>query len=192
MIEGQSAQEARNAQQGSLPPHNERHYYWVNYDDGTDGYFQLQTLQATFYHTDPNGNDCSWATCENLSPGTTLRHTVHYVFGSLGDVEYALQVLYNDQVDKLDPDVFNWQEYITMNPDVPSGGFADEPGAENHWMLWGINEGREGSYKFWPPAYLQANPDVAAYCQQTSPEPNKCAIDHYVMYGRKEGRRLWP
>ncbi|MEY2519857.1 MAG: hypothetical protein QOF24_1616 [Verrucomicrobiota bacterium] len=186
VIEGQSAQEARNVQQGNLPPHNERHYYWMNYSDGST-YFPLQTLQATFYHTTPSGDDCSWASCENLAAGTKLRHTVHYVFGNLSQVQYALQVIYNSQHCNLDPDVFNWEEYISMYPSLGSD-FPDQTRAQDDWFNLGILENRHGSYKFWAPAYRAANPDVDTYCQGS----NSCAIAHYVSYGRNEHRPLWP
>ncbi len=112
---------------------------------------------------------------------------MHYVFGTLSQVQSGLQALYNDQHGLFDPDVFNWQEYIARYPDVPLV-FPDQTRTEDHWLNYGINEGRQGSNKFSAPHYRAANPLVNATCQGS----NRCAILHYVNYGRAAGLPLWP
>jgi alpha-tubulin suppressor-like RCC1 family protein len=84
----------------------------------------------------------------------------------------------------LDPDVFNWKQYLEMNPDVATS-FPDQTGAEGHWVNNGINEGRIGSRTFSPSTYLQLNPDVANTYGATN---YSAAIDHYMASGRNEGR----
>lgn len=56
----------------------------------------------------------------------------------------------------------------------------------NHWLTFGIKEGRQGSSDFDASFYLKKYPDVAnAYGSNNY----KGAMAHYYQYGQGEGRR---
>ena len=59
----------------------------------------------------------------------------------------------------------------------------------NHWLTYGVKEGRQGSSQFAPKFYLSNNPDVAKVYGSNN---YKGAIEHYLEYGKKEGRRGSP
>lgn len=80
--------------------------------------------------------------------------------------------------------VFDADYYYSAYPDVAAAVGRNEEGLFNHFVTFGVNEGRSGSAEFNPQAYRQryedlqqafAN-DMAAYCR------------HYVNFGRAEGR----
>src|SRR5687767_4132231 len=68
-----------------------------------------------------------------------------------------------------------------MYPDVKAA-FPGPIRAQTHWLTYGISEGRRGSRTFSPAAYLQLYPDLG------SPVNYQFAIDHYIRWGRDEGR----
>lgn len=80
--------------------------------------------------------------------------------------------------------VFDAAYYYNMYPDVAAAYGRNDAALFNHFLNFGINEGRSASAEYNPQAYmarygdLQAafGSDVAAYCR------------HYVAYGRAEGR----
>jgi alpha-tubulin suppressor-like RCC1 family protein len=106
----------------------------------------------------------------------------YLVIGDLDRVKTALGNLHY-QFRVLDPDVFNWRDYVNRNqlqavaPDLTT--------AENHWINVGISEGRSASKTFSPAQYLQLNPDIA---NAFGPTNYQGAIDHYINTGRNEGR----
>jgi hypothetical protein len=90
---------------------------------------------------------------------------------------------------------FDGDAYLDANPDVAANG-GD---ALQHYIYYGRFEGRplssaESSQRkarlaqlpggFDPKLYLEANPDVAA--------AGVDAVDHFVEFGRAEGRPLQP
>jgi len=97
----------------------------------------------------------------------------------------------------LSPDWFNPTSYLRANPDVANAGID----AWRHYMAFGKGEGRllaprasarpraqssQNQMPGWfnPSAYLRANTDVA-----------KAGVDawqHYINFGKREGRRLEP
>lgn len=83
----------------------------------------------------------------------------------------------------LDDAVFDWRDYLARYPDLAAAGITTREEAIDHWLTFGIAEGRQGSPGFNVQAYLDANPDVKA-----STDDRATAIAHYVMYGRAEGR----
>jgi alpha-tubulin suppressor-like RCC1 family protein len=114
-------------------------------------------------------------------PGTRSDRS-YLVIGSMEQVKTGLNSLHA-QFRPLDPDVFNWRDYVTMNglqsvaPDLNT--------AEAHWLNTGIPQGKLASKFFSAPQYLQLNPDVANIFGATN---YSAAIDHYVNFGRSEGR----
>jgi alpha-tubulin suppressor-like RCC1 family protein len=104
------------------------------------------------------------------------------VIGSMDQVKNTLSNLHY-QFDPLDPDVFNWLDYVAINQ--LQGALPDQLSAEAHWLQHGIVEGRNGSKTFSPSQYLELNPDLA----NTLGAANyRGAIDHYMNSGRSEGR----
>ncbi len=61
--------------------------------------------------------------------------------------------------------------------------------AVDHWLTFGIKEGRQGSPDFDPAYYLSNNPDVA---QVYGANNYKGATEHWLEFGKKEGRRGAP
>ena len=104
------------------------------------------------------------------------------VIGNMEQVKNTLSDLHN-QFRGLDPDVFNWREYVSMNQ--LQGALPDQKTAEAHWLQNGIAEARNGSKTFSPSQYLHLNPDVANARGATN---YQAAVDHYISTGRSEGR----
>ncbi len=84
----------------------------------------------------------------------------------------------------IDPEIFNWRDYLARYPDLRAAGLYTEQDAINHWLTYGINERRQASPDFSIQAYLDANPDVKAATSDSA----LAGIAHFVMYGRAEGR----
>lgn len=80
--------------------------------------------------------------------------------------------------------VFDASYYYNTNPDVAAACGMDEEALFNHFVTFGVYEGRSASAEFNPQAYRQCytdlqeafGGDMAAYCR------------HYVSFGRAEGR----
>ena len=80
--------------------------------------------------------------------------------------------------------VFDASYYYNTNPDVAATCGMDEEALFNHFVTFGVYEGRSASAEFNPQAYRQCytdlqeafGGDMAAYCR------------HYVSFGRAEGR----
>ncbi|HJT82457.1 MAG TPA: hypothetical protein VJ719_14780 [Chthoniobacterales bacterium] len=114
-------------------------------------------------------------------PGFTS-HRSYLVIGNLDQVKTGLRDLHY-QFRSLDPDVFNWREYVAINQ--LQSLYPTRAAAEEHWITHGISEGRTGSKTFSSSRYLQLNPDVANLVGATNYQG---AIDHYVNSGRADGR----
>jgi alpha-tubulin suppressor-like RCC1 family protein len=102
------------------------------------------------------------------------------VIGNLEQVRTALANLHL-QFRALDPDVYNWREYLAING---LQGLTEQA-AQAHWLSQGIAQGLRGSKTFSAAQYLQLNPDIANVFGATG---YQSAIDHYVGAGRSEGR----
>jgi hypothetical protein len=111
---------------------------------------------------------------------------------------------------QMDPN-FNAQQYLQNNPDVAKAAYAQgrDPAAfaREHYQAYGLNEGRAapGAPQAGDPSqiskvpkaqtnffnaqqYLQQNPDVRAWAQQTGMTPEAAAQLHYEKFGAFEGR----
>ena len=112
-------------------------------------------------------------------PGFTYDRA-YLVVGNLDQVKDGLANIHL-QFRALDPEVFNWREYLTIN----GFGALTREWAQDHWLTQGIPQGLRGSKTFLASDYLQLNPDIANVFGATNYQG---AIDHYVGYGRAEGR----
>lgn len=111
-------------------------------------------------------------------PGHTFDRG-YFAIGTLEQVRQTLAKLHF-QFRFLDPSVFNWREYVSINHLEAS--VSNQADAEKHWLTEGMNQGLRGSKTFSPSEYLKLNPDVAS-------APNyQAAVDHYTTTGREEGR----
>ena len=90
----------------------------------------------------------------------------------------------------LAPSVFDVNYYRSQYLDLQQAGLSNSQ-LEDHWLNFGIREGRRGSEEFWSVIYLQRYPDVAAYAGAL-PEGYYEAIKHYAFQGREEGRNGKP
>lgn len=70
--------------------------------------------------------------------------------------------------------------YRRTYPDVAESGLSPR----EHFLRFGLAEGRAPGPRFSPADYLAANPDVA--------EANSNALVHYLNWGQQEGRALAP
>ena len=111
-----------------------------------------------------------------------INYRSYFVIGTLEDVRQGLGSLHQ-VFGALDPDVFNWRDYVAMNG--LQGALPNQAAAVNHWVSFGIGEGRVASKTFSPSQYLQLNPDIANVFGATN---YAAAISHYINSGRSEGR----
>ncbi|MBI4128453.1 MAG: hypothetical protein HY460_00250 [Parcubacteria group bacterium] len=81
--------------------------------------------------------------------------------------------------------VFNPSEYIALYADLRAAFRDNVQSAKNHWLQYGITEGRSGSIHFNTGDYLALNPDVARVYGSNN---YFGAIAHYVANGIGEGR----
>ena len=113
-------------------------------------------------------------------PGSTSDRS-YLVIGNLDQVREGLGRIHS-QFPALDPEVFSWRDYVTIN----GLGFLTTPqAARDHWLAQGIAQGLRGSRSFSPTQYLQLNPDVANIFGAANYQG---AISHYIESGRAEGR----
>jgi alpha-tubulin suppressor-like RCC1 family protein len=111
----------------------------------------------------------------------------YLVIGNLGQVKEALGNLHN-QFRALDPEVFDWREYVARNGLqglIAASSLRPLEAAEHHWLTQGVSQGLIASKTFSASQYLQLYPDVANAIGQTNYQG---AIDHYIGSGRAEGR----
>ncbi len=81
-------------------------------------------------------------------------------------------------------DVYNYDYYISHNPDVAAAFGDDDISALEHFAYCGMNEGRRASDNFDVIAYMFNNPDLVSAFGLNF-------IDyyvHYIMFGHAEGR----
>lgn len=82
-------------------------------------------------------------------------------------------------------DVYNYTYYIQHNQDVLDAyGYNDRQGVLNHFLSFGMKEGRMASESFDVYAYMNNYPDL---CNAFGDDMEKYYY-HYLNYGKKEGR----
>lgn len=116
---------------------------------------------------------------ESAQAGDHSYDRAYLVIGNLDQVKESLGKVHL-QFRALDPEVFNWRDYVAINHF--EAALPTRAAAESHWLNYGIAEGRTASRTFSPSQYLQLNPDVAGANNA------QAAIDHYISSGRSEGR----
>lgn len=80
--------------------------------------------------------------------------------------------------------VYNYQEYLRLNPDLADVIGTNQKALFEHFISSGMKEGRQGSSGFNLDAYKANNPDlVAAFGND-----NVKYYDHYITSGKAEGR----
>ena len=114
-------------------------------------------------------------------PGWFTQDRAYVVIGNLDQVKTSLASLHL-QFRALDPDVYNWRDYLAING---LQSLVTQEAARDHWLSQGIAQGLTASKTFSVSQYLQLNPDVANAFGATN---YATAIDHYVGSGRGEGR----
>ncbi len=83
--------------------------------------------------------------------------------------------------------VFDAEYYANTYPDVVEVCGTDTDTLFAHYLMYGINEGRNACKSFNLNAYKEYNPDlVAAYGDD--PENVSAYFTHYLTFGKDEGR----
>lgn len=144
-------------------------------NDTVDGGAGTDTVQLL-------GSSSDYRVITNSDGTLTLKGpTGSLLIGNVENFQFKGSVtLTRDQVAALD---FNGLEYIASNPDLIRAFGNDAAAAKNHWLSFGVNEGRSLD-SFDPLQYLANNKDlIAAFGLDPT-----AATQHYVSYGYKEGR----
>ena len=82
--------------------------------------------------------------------------------------------------------IFNATYYLNNNPDLRREGITTARRAQQHWLEFGIYEGRRGSANFDVKIYLNRYPDLQrAFKGYTR---FALAMEHYGSVGAREGR----
>lgn len=82
--------------------------------------------------------------------------------------------------------LFDANFYANKYSDVKRAYGTDSSALLQHFMTYGMSEGRMLNANFDPKAYVDAYPDIKAYCNGDI----RKAYEHYVEHGRQEGRNL--
>ncbi len=82
---------------------------------------------------------------------------------------------------------FDANNYANIYPDVKAALGTDANVLFNHFMKFGMKEGRMLNSNFDPKAYCEAYPDIKAICPA---DDYTKAYEHYINYGKNEGRTL--
>jgi hypothetical protein len=82
------------------------------------------------------------------------------------------------------PEVFNFADYQSLNPDVAGAFGGNQERLLSHWLYFGVREGRQASLTFSAKEYAENNGDIAAAFGSNWP----VVIDHYVQFGINERR----
>lgn len=82
---------------------------------------------------------------------------------------------------------FDADFYATKYPDIKAAFGTNKEAMFNHFLTFGMKEGRMMNANFDPVAYVTAYPDVKATLKKNDYSK---AYEHYVIFGKKEGRTL--
>lgn len=102
----------------------------------------------------------------------------HYMRFGIKEGRNAQSVLTNEAV-------FGAAYYLEHYPDLKAAFGTDTVAATEHWLVWGIKEGRRGVASFSPQAYLNKYADLK---KAFGPNNYQAATEHYVNFGIREGR----
>ncbi len=87
-------------------------------------------------------------------------------------------------IDIHDARAFNWQYYLNQNADLGASGINSAAGARNHWLAYGLCEGRQAHPNFHSTQYLGLYPDLTS----AFGDNYALALRHYLIHGIGEGR----
>lgn len=110
----------------------------------------------------------STSTTTTVKPSTTTTTSNKYVHNGL---DYSL--------------VFNPTYYANTYSDLKKAFGTNSTNLFNHFIQYGMKEGRQGISTFNPTVYKNRYPDL----QQAFGNDMNAYYRHYIMYGHKEGRR---
>jgi hypothetical protein len=82
-------------------------------------------------------------------------------------------------------EIFDASYYLAIHPDLQAAFGGNLQAATDHWLTYGINEGRRGSAWFSARTYLDRYADVRAVYGESN---YRGAMEHYVQYGKRESR----
>lgn len=88
----------------------------------------------------------------------------------------------------LQTNLFNAEWYLAQNPDVAAAVRAGRISAQDHFVRYGMSEGRSPLSLFDPEFYLAQNSDVAAAVRAGV----MSAAEHLLMFGQAEARVINP
>jgi alpha-tubulin suppressor-like RCC1 family protein len=116
---------------------------------------------------------------DSFGPGNT-KDRAYLVIGNLNQVKDSLAALHL-QFTSLDPEVFDWREYRTING--LESVLPTPEAAQQHWLNQGLAQGLSGSKTFSATQYIDLNPELSL-----GQGNYQAAINHFVSSGRAEGR----
>ena len=166
-------------------------YYLANNSDlsaafGTDTFAAARHWVNTGIYEGRQGT-ISFNSSEYLNMYNDLREA----FGSSNSLAATLHFINHGSKEgrsgryALRGEVFNAQFYLSSYPDLQAAFGSDLILARNHWLNYGIYEGRQASNGFSAPTYLSRYPDLlAAFGTE-----NYKAVSHYITNGLSEGRK---
>lgn len=82
-------------------------------------------------------------------------------------------------------DVYNYKDYLNYNPDLNEVLGNNQRALFEHFISFGMKEGRQGSSEFNLDAYKANNPDLVA----AFGDDNVKYYEHYISSGKAEGRK---
>lgn len=74
--------------------------------------------------------------------------------------------------------------YVNKYPDLKAAFGGNVQQAQNHWLSFGIQEGRDSGRNFSINGYLQCYPDL----QKAFGKNYAAALNHWLTFGITEGR----
>lgn len=98
------------------------------------------------------------------------------------DMNYQLEKLSTTESQYSGAYDFNY--YVTANPDVEKAYSRNRALTFNHYLTYGIKEGRQASATFDPKFYAERHDDIS----KAFGTDYKQIINHYLTYGMNEGR----
>ena len=152
------------------------------------------------WYTGQSGDEIKWLT-GSISGNTASCHISVSDYGGVTGVDYNTHIYAYDwfensakaetsakvplfYAEMLDPVVFDAAYYSSRYEDLAAAYGDDVTGLQNHWVRYGVEEGRVASPLFDVNYYQQANPDVIQVFGESRAE----AVRHFIRYGIPEGR----